>query len=215
MGDIEPGSLTIKFKSLSGDTLVLENPKQIGKEWKIDNEYLDKISMLAEKVSEHRGRILTKCINIEDTIAQMIKIYLFGKKITEETKLFEDVILNTSFFSLSKKWNVLKEILKTEKFKGRDFSILSKNVQEAIRKRNRFAHGTIIYRGEKFYIQYFSNGKKEDELNDTYFEKTLISIQNAFRDLTLVEQEMINSVEFPGPGLPFMSMVVSKAKKQK
>ena len=195
MGTIKPHEIRMKLTNTLGDSIIVENPEEIGegKTWEVSEKELIEIQQVAEQVAHLRGEVLTKAVNLDEDLDEIIKLALFGKRITESSKLFENLILKTDFFSSMNKLKVFRELVKQhDKLKENDYSSLRGQIHELINFRNKFAHGIIIFRGKRAFLSYYQGGRKEDELTKEYFEKIFESFKKTIPELAKVISSLMN-----------------------
>jgi hypothetical protein len=195
-GDKEkPKTLRIRLTDILGDSVTLENPEEYSTEkpWEVTPEDYASIIEIAEKISENRGRIISKSIMVEDYIDDSLEEFLFGSKITEISKLSRIFILAGKFFTFENKRIVLHRFMKNHSlFKGNDHKREFTLIKKVIDIRNKSAHGKIIFRGKRAFLEYTNDSGMitEDELSDDYFKEKFETL----RDTLLVSSELHNHI---------------------
>ena len=182
-GVLDPHMIRMKFMDILGNSVTIENPVEITHEkpWKLTEEEVSEMSKIAETIAHKRGELISKSIIIEDTIEESIRNILFGSKRTEPSKLFEEHILRTIFFSFENKRIVLQRLLKSLDWYDEKYKEKFKEIRKANNFRNQFAHGKIIFRGKIAFLAYVGdNGKlKEKELSKDYFTDIYETLKSA------------------------------------
>lgn len=116
-----------------------------------------------------RGHIINNALFVEEKIDLLISKLLFRKEL-EGAGLFKSIILSREFFSFMSKWKVLRDLLKTiSPFKETYSSELFSDLQFIIDERDKFAHGQVMYsgnRGEKILLEYFKGTPQKEEITE-------------------------------------------------
>jgi hypothetical protein len=190
-GKINPKEVRIRIADTLGDSVTIEIPEGYTSEkpWEITYEdYLEMIK-IAKKISKYRGIIISKSILIEVYLDDLLTIALFGNKITESSKLFERFILASTFFTFENKRRTLHRLLKNHPlFKNNDYSAEFKSINKVITIRNSFAHGKIIFRGNRAFLEHINEHGEiiEDELTNDY----LVEKSKNVRDANLISSTL-------------------------
>jgi len=186
---MKPNEIEQKLKDIFGAFITITNPKEIkpGESWEIPEEELREITSTAQEITRIRGSILTRAVEIDSIVGRIIKYSIFGKD-TENSDLFENLILKTNFFSTMNKLNVFRELVKQHNMlKNNDYSSLLTEIQEFMNTRNKFAHGTVVFKGKEPFLCYYQRGDREDELTCEYFEKISKSFKQIYCELLKIQ----------------------------
>jgi len=159
-----PGSLTVT------------NPEIPAKgSWKVTKEDIQELMRQKDVLIGIRGRVVDATIEIENLLDSVVTNLLFQKepsKITLEKTTFKGEVLDREFFTLMNKWKVFKGLCHShDSLKSQNYTRLLSDIHKIINIRNRFAHGKIYFKEAKMpTLEYYENGKKEDKLDNDYFD---------------------------------------------
>lgn len=158
------------------DSIIFTNPAiPAGGTWTVTHEqFMDMLKQKTELLTI-RGRVIESSLIIEERLNAVIaNLFFYGEdtKIINKNELFKETVLNKEFFTLMNKWKVLKALCRSHKFiKEEKWNILLTKLHRLINFRYRFAHGEVIFKEAKQAILiYHQDGKKEDILNNDYFD---------------------------------------------
>jgi len=116
-----------------------------------------------------RGHIINNALFIEEKLDLIICKILFRKEL-DGAGYFKTMVLSREFFSFMSKWKVLRDLLKTlSPFKEQDYSELFRDLQSIVNDRDKFAHGQVMYsgnRGEKIILEYFKETLQKEEVTE-------------------------------------------------
>ena len=116
-----------------------------------------------------RGHIINNALFIEEKIDLLISKLLFRKEL-EGAGLFKSMVLSREFFSFMSKWRVLRDLLKTiSPFKETYNPGLLSDLQFIVNERDKFAHGQVMYsgnKGEKIFLEYFKETLQKEEISE-------------------------------------------------
>jgi len=186
---MKPKEIEQKFKDIFGAFITFANPVEIkpGESWELSKEGLEELISTAQEINRIRGSILTRAVEIDSILGMIIKYSIFGKD-TENSDLFENLILKTNFFSTMDKLNVFRELAKRHNvLKNNDYSHLLAEIKEFMNTRNKFAHGKVVFKGKEPLLHYYQKGDKEDGLTREYLETISNSFQQIYYELVKIQ----------------------------
>jgi hypothetical protein len=131
-------------------------------------EHYKIIEKIAKNARKLRGEVISYTLDIDSYLGGLIGYFFFGDIDKNKEEIFEEFIVNTEFFSLKKKMEVLKLLM--DRY-PEQFHNISKNqrneffktVEKVNTYRNAFAHGVIIidFKTETASICHTSNSRKK------------------------------------------------------
>jgi hypothetical protein len=193
------GSIGSGFVTINISVIKIPNSEGIeGYSYRIPPGLQEKIDNKKEYIKMHRGEVISRCVDIDHLLGESISQF-FLKDNAEKREIFHKLILDAPDFSISKKRNIFKSIMKNHPDEFKTFSPKEqqkffKELDYVIRMRNALAHGDVIYdyNADKVFLQYcHSQQKKEVVLDQDFFDElrnkisTLVSnfLTGGFLDL--------------------------------
>ncbi len=139
-----------------------------------------------EMVRKNGMKIIWAASMLEQQLSQIITQFLFENSNKEKSQFFNDVILESDWFSFSAKLKTVLFVAQNRSFSGTQINRLEKQLRKIILLRNAFAHGKVQERSDGTYLIYFSNKSRSDLLDDGYWD----NVMEDFRLATAVLHEL-------------------------
>ena len=157
------------------------------------NEAID----LQKPARRNGSKVINGALSIERWIADIIARFFIRDDLSLR-EIFHTAIGNTDWFTFESKWRVLRKITKhTPDLDSTLRKEILRDTKKVIEARNRFAHGTLLTRGEEVYLRYYdAQGPKEIHLIDAYWEE----IEQAFLGLFPRYQRLFDKVNLLSGG---------------
>jgi len=179
--------------------ITLANPEPIppGGHWSISPEDVKRLKEKDEQLVNIRGQIIASALTIENELDRIIS-FIFTEEQGLKYRVFKELLLEQEFFTFFKKWQLLKNLIDREMLKL-DPNIRKRLIgplHEIINIRDRFAHGEIVFLGEKPQLEYLKEGKKKhDVLNKSYFEDLENKMSDVFGILIELNKQLTKKAE--------------------
>ena len=166
----------------------LSFPKTVTLRLKVDHLgplHLDHPTDLSEEmavIEKNGSEILSAMVVIEERIIDAVSKILFGE--TGGKGNFKDFfvgeIIGTSDFSFSFKRRVFTRLLEQFELMEKDeVKALKADLNRLMIWRNAFAHGQVLHdQHDGYVLQYYNGGKKEQVLDDKFFETVDSTVRN-------------------------------------
>ncbi len=123
--------------------------------------------------------VINATLAYEKYMEEIIQKYLFIEQDDQRIGFFQGHMLSADWFSYSAKRKVLLGIVEEIGiFKSEDKNQFERRLRQIMSYRNAFAHGDIIVRNNNAIISYFEGRRREDVMDDKYWE----SLESVYLD---------------------------------
>lgn len=150
-----------------------------GYSYAIPPETNEKVMKIIENIKIYRGEVISGCVDIDHLLGESISRF-FLKNNPEKREIFHELIIDTTFFSISQKKNILQLIMEKHPEEFRAFSPKERqkffvDLNYIIKIRNALAHGDvkIDYNADRVFLQYYNSQKNRIEdvdLDQDFFD---------------------------------------------
>lgn len=138
------------------------------------------------------GKILYAATDIAQQIEDVVCNYLFGTSPypSPQKNFFRNEIAQSSSFSFQFKKEILQRIINEGGFlQGKEKNQFQNNLASIMSWRNAFAHGKLKFDDKKgALLEYYSNGNKTLELNDSFWESVEYTFNETIKCLVKVSK---------------------------
>lgn len=141
-------------------------------------DFSEELSVIERNGSE----IISAVVMLEDRMIEAVSKLLFGTDIQNKPQrdFFTDEVISTSDFSFAFKRRVFTRLLESMQVLDQErINALRAGLNWIMEWRNAFAHGQVIHEHKAgFLLQYYSGGRKEIVIDDSFFDKVESTIRN-------------------------------------